>query len=87
MKRQTFHVLFYIRKTRTVKSGETPIMLRITIQGRLNELQLKRTIKSGLWSQVKERYTGKDAKSIEINRYLEPVRLRLYEIHNLYKSV
>lgn len=32
MKRQTFNVLFFIRKTRTVKSGETPIMLRITIQ-------------------------------------------------------
>ena len=71
MKRQTFNVLFFIRKTRTVKSGETPIMLRITIQGQLAEIQLKRTIKSELWSQAKERCTGKDAKSVEVNRYLE----------------
>ena len=47
MKRQTFNVLFFIRKTRTVKSGETPIMLRITIQGQLAEMQLKRTVNFG----------------------------------------
>ena len=81
MKRQTFNVLFFIRKTRTVKSGETPIMLRITIQGQLAEMQLKRTVKPELWSQAKERCTGKDSKSVEVNRYLESVKLRLYEIH------
>lgn len=81
MKRQTFNVLFFIRKTRTVKSGETPIMLRITIQGQLAEMQLKRTVKPELWSQAKERCTGKDSKSVEVNRYLELVKLRLYEIH------
>lgn len=81
MKRQTFNVLFFIRKTRTVKSGETPIMLRITIQGQLAEMQLKRTVKPELWSQAKERCTGKDARSVEVNRYLESVKLRLYDIH------
>lgn len=68
MKRQTFNVLFFIRKTRTVKSGETPIMLRITIQGQLAEMQLKRTVKPELWSQTKERCTGKDSKSVEVKR-------------------
>ena len=58
MKRQTFNVLFFIRKTRTVKSGETPIMLRITIQGQLAEMQLKRTVKPELWSQAKEKCTS-----------------------------
>ena len=86
MKRQTFNVLFFIRKTRTVKSGETPIMLRITIQGQLAEIQLKRTIKSELWSQAKERCTGKDAKSVEVNRYLESVKLRLYDIHRILED-
>ena len=81
MKRHTFNVLFFIRKTRTVKSGETPIMLRITIQGQLAEMQLKRTVKPTLWSQAKEKCTGKDAKSVEVNRYLESVKLRLYDIH------
>lgn len=56
-------------------------MLRITIQGQLAEMQLKRTVKPELWSQAKERCTGKDARSVEVNRYLESVKLRLYDIH------
>lgn len=81
MKRQTFNVLFFIRKTKLKKSGETPIMLRITIEGQLTELQLKRDVKPTLWNQNKERCTGKDAASLEINRYLESVKLRLFNIH------
>lgn len=79
--RQTFNVLFFIRKTRALKSGENPIMLRISIAGQLSEIQLKRAVKPNLWNQNKERCTGKDAASLEINRYLESVKLRLFEIH------
>lgn len=81
MKRQTFNVLFFIRKTKLKKSGETPIMLRITIEGQLTELQLKRDVMPTQWNQAKERCTGRDAISVEINRYLESVKLRLLDIH------
>jgi hypothetical protein len=79
--KQTFNVLFFIRKTKLKKSGGTPIMLRITIEGQLVEMQLKRDVKPGFWNQNKERCTGKDSASLEINRYLESVKLRLFEIH------
>jgi len=79
--KQTFNVLFFIRKTKLKKSGDTPIMLRITIEGQLVEMQLKRDVKPNLWNQNKERCTGKDHASLEINRYLESVKLRLFEIH------
>jgi len=79
--KQTFNVLFFIRKTKLKKSGDTPIMLRITIEGQLVEMQLKRDVKPNLWNQNKERCTGKDHTSLEINRYLESVKLRLFEIH------
>lgn len=81
MKRQTFNVLFFIRKTKLKKSGETPIMLRISIDGQLVELQLKRDVFPKYWNQKKERCTGKDAASMEINRYLDSVKLRLLDIH------
>lgn len=56
-------------------------MLRISIAGQLSEIQLKRAVNPNLWNQNKERCTGKDAASLEINRYLESVKLRLFEIH------
>lgn len=79
--KQTFNVLFFVRRTKLKKTGDTPIMLRITIEGRLAEMQLKRDVKPNLWNQAKERCTGKDSASLEINRYLESVKLRLFEIH------
>lgn len=79
--KQTFNVLFFVRRTKLKKSGDTPIMLRITIEGQLVEMQLKRDVKPNLWNQAKERCTGKDSASLEINRYLESVKLRLFEIH------
>lgn len=81
MKRQNFNMLFFIRRTRALKSGENPIMLRISIEGQLAEMQLKRAVKPNLWNQNKERCTGKDAASLEINRYLDSVKLRLLDIH------
>ncbi|EPT32859.1 Arm DNA-binding domain-containing protein [Phocaeicola abscessus] len=43
--RQTFNVLFFVRKTKTVKSGETPIMLRITIAGQLADVLPTETLR------------------------------------------
>ncbi|WP_308600436.1 site-specific integrase [uncultured Dysgonomonas sp.] len=79
--KQTFNVLFFVRRTKLKKTGDTPIMLRITIEGQLAEIQLKRDVKPNYWNQAKERCTGKDSASLEINRYLESVKLRLFEIH------
>lgn len=45
MKRQTFAVLFYIKKARIGKLGETPILARITLNGVRAEFQLKRKVK------------------------------------------
>lgn len=80
MKRQTFNVLFFIRKTKLKRIGETPIMLRISIDGQLVEIQLKRDVFPKYWNQKKERCTGKDTASLEINRYLDSVKLRLLNI-------
>ena len=44
-------------------------------------MQLKRDVKPNLWNQAKERCTDKDSASLEINRYLKSVKLRLFEIH------
>lgn len=44
-------------------------------------MQLKRAVKPNLWNQNKEQCTGKDAVSLEINRYLDSVKLRLLDIH------
>ena len=42
MQKSTFSVNFFIRRTRLGKSGETPIMMRISVDGRYTELSTQR---------------------------------------------
>lgn len=79
MKQNTFSIIFLIRKTRLTKRGETPIQMRITANGRFIELNTQRKIEPANWNQKKERATGPPAHQ-EINRYLEWLRTRAYEI-------
>ena len=40
MQKQTFSVLFFIRRTKLLKTGETPIQMRLTLCGQNTEIQL-----------------------------------------------
>lgn len=80
MKQNTFSIIFLIRKTRLTKRGEAPIQMRITANGRFIELNTQRKIEPVNWNQKKERATGKTPAHQEINRYLEWLRTRAYEI-------
>lgn len=80
MMKQTFSVLFFIRRTHLLKTGESPIGMRLTLAGQPIEIQLKRRIFPKNWNQKKERAIGKDSISIEINMYLESIRSQIYEI-------
>ena len=73
-------VWFFIRKTRLGKSGETPILMRITCNGQHAELNTQRKILPSLWDQSKERATGKSVVHIEINKHLESLRAKTMEI-------
>lgn len=44
MKKNTFKVLFYIRGNRLNKDGQATIMLRITVDGELEQLSTKLTV-------------------------------------------
>lgn len=80
MAKQTFSLLFMIRRVSLLKTGESPIYMRLTLAGQRIEFQLKRRVYPKLWNQKKERATGKDPVSIEINNYLDSIRSRIYII-------
>ena len=41
---KTFNLLFYVKKAKINFLGESPIYLRITIDGKISEISTKRTI-------------------------------------------
>ena len=81
MKRHYFSILFFIRKTKLLKNGEAPVCLRVTVDGQRFEIQIKRSVNLSNWDHKKGFAIGRDAKSMELNHYLEVVRTKILRIH------
>ncbi len=80
MKRASFSVLFFIKKTKLLKNGEAPIRLRITVNSISVELQIRRSVALNLWSQAKECSMGRTKAAAELNEYIRMLKLRVLTI-------
>jgi hypothetical protein len=63
MKKNTFKVLFYIRGNQINKEGKAPTMIRIAIDGEVEQLNSKLTIEPQLWDVAASKARGRSAKS------------------------
>jgi site-specific recombinase XerD len=80
----SFSILFYIRKKMTDKNGKCSIYLRITVNGKRSEISVQRKVKVDDWNCDSGRAKNFKASSRELNKYLEDVRSRLYQIQGKY---
>lgn len=55
--------------------------MRITVNSKRAEVQVKRSVEPDKWNHLKGCAVGKDRKHQEINLYLETVRNRVFQIH------
>ena len=81
MERNYFSILFFIKRTKLLKNGEAPICLRITVNGKRAEVQIKRSVEVNKWNNQKECAIGRDNKTLGLNHYLETVRTKILRIH------
>ena len=75
-------ILFYIRKSKKLKNGESPILVRITINGKRADISLRRSIDAKLWNTDKNCVKGNNRSTKEINHHIDKVRSRLLSIAN-----
>ena len=80
MKRSSFNVLFFLKKTKLLKNGEASVCMRITVDGTRVENNIRKSIDPSLWSQAKEFARGKSRKSCDLNAYIENARIKLHQI-------
>ena len=80
MKRDSFRVLFFLKKTKLLKNGEASVCMRITVNGTRVENNIRKSIDPALWSQAKETARGKSRRACDLNTYIEEARIKLYQI-------
>lgn len=78
MKKTTFKILFYPKRTKLLKNGEAPIFVRITIRGEKAEARVKRSIAPPNWNSARGEAKTSTAALKELNQYLNAVQSQFY---------
>lgn len=86
MKRNSFNVLFSIKKAKLQKNGEASVCMCITVNGARVENNIRKSIEPSLWNQAKECVKGKSRKACDLNAYIEEARIRLHQIFSELES-
>ncbi len=81
MKRSTFSVLFFMRKTRVNKQGKSTVEMRITVDGGKVDASINRQLDPKLWDAVKGCAKKSNQECRELNAYIDSVRSKLFMIH------
>lgn len=80
--RNTFKVLFYIKKNAPLRNGNTPIMGRITINGQRTQLSTQLSVDPDIWSVSMGRVAGRTAVAVRINEQLSQIRFHIERCYN-----
>src|SRR5690606_2148668 len=78
MKRATFSLLFYIKRSKLLKNGDAPVYLKITVNGKFAEVSLKRSIAPRLWDTTRNQAKGSSQEAQQLNDYLTSVRGQVF---------
>lgn len=78
MKRATFSVLFYIKRTKKRKDGTVPIFARLTVNGLRAEFALQKSIDEHQWNKEKGCVKGSKINAKKFNLSLDLVKNKLY---------
>lgn len=75
-KKQTFNILFWLRKGR-VSEQLAPLFCRVTIQGQRYEISLNCKIRPQSWNKEAQKSIGKTETDREANRVIEDTKLQI----------
>ena len=75
------NILFFILKTKLLKNGEAPILMRVTINEQYDEVRIQRSVTPKNWNAAKGNSKGRDRASLELNSYIATLCTQAYEKH------
>ncbi|ATN07287.1 MULTISPECIES: site-specific integrase [Weeksellaceae] len=79
---KTFNLLFYVKKSKTNSEGQSPIYMRITIDGKICEISTKRHILPTRWNSQSQKVAGSSEESRSINFYLKSLEQKVYDTYH-----
>ena len=77
----SYQLSFYLRKSRSNKTSESDIYLRISVNNKRSALSINRKVDSRKWHSKSEKMLGKSPEAVEVNRYINILRNKIKNIH------
>lgn len=86
MQRQTFSVLFFIRKTRILRNSKSTIYARITLNNKRVEFSTSISIEPENFNSDNGKVVGYKRENLDTRSYLENLKAQLYTIYKSLKE-
>lgn len=80
--RNTFKVLFYMKKNAPLKNGNVPVMGRITINGQRTQFSTQLSVNPECWDIALGRMAGRNTEAVRINEQLSTIRYHIERCYN-----
>ena len=77
----SYQLSFYLRKSRTNKTSESDIYLRISVNNKRSALSINRKVDPRKWHSKSEKMMGKSAEATELNNFTNVLRNKIKNIH------
>lgn len=82
MKRNTFRILFYLKRNTLKKNGLGSIMCRITINGTISQFSCKLEVDEKSWDVKSGKISGRSFVAQEINQQLDKIRIGIVKAYH-----
>lgn len=79
--KNSFRVAFFLRRN-VLKTGESPVFMRITVNGQRAENNIQKSILPSLCDQPKEHAKGTSRTALDLNRFIEEARIKVHQIES-----
>lgn len=79
MKKNTFKVMFILRRNQVNKDGKCSIMIRITVNGEYERVNSTLSIEPELWDSTAAKAIGRTTKILAFNKRIEEIRYILQD--------
>jgi len=79
----SIYLRFYIKKSKLNKKGLTPILMRVTMDGKRSEINIGRSVDAEKWNTKTEKMMGRSVEANEVNDFIEIMRQK---VKNVQKS-
>lgn len=80
----TIYLRFHIKKSKVNKKGQTPVLMRVTLDGKRSEIHIGRNVEPEKWNQKSEKMIGRSSDANELNDYIELMRQKARAVQKTF---